>query len=73
MRAILCASCSSSAMGKKTDVEMALERAARLAERQALLNAAETSIVRAHPGFSDDPHELLPWSKEPQLGSCTQL
>ena len=55
-----------------SDVQRALEKAAKFAERQAVLNSAETGVLSKHPDH-DRLLELLPWRTHPELKqSCTQ-
>ena len=59
------------------DVQRALARAAKLSERQAMLDSAERAILREQPATAlhdlDLLHELLPWRRNSDLKkSCTQ-
>ena len=55
----------------RSAVAAALEKAAKLAERQALMNAAaNTVLLRYGEVYSDDLRDLLPWSTGM---SCTQV
>ena len=54
----------------RSAVEAALEKAAKLAARQALMDAAENIVLQYGEVYSDDLRDLLPWSTGV---SCTQV
>ena len=55
----------------RSAVEAALEKAAKLAARQALMDAAENiALLQYGEVYSDDLRDLLPWSTGV---SCTQV
>ena len=69
---VQCVELADSAMAAKRvpsrAVQEALEKAAKLAERQAVMNAAETTVLSASP----DVDLELPWAIQP-IKPCTQL
>ena len=65
---------SGSSRGRPSAVQAALDKAAKLAERQAVLNFAECTVLAAYDHIDSDHFpDLLPWSIAQPAKSCTQL
>ena len=64
---------SGSSRGRPSAVQAALDKAAKLAERQAVLNSAECTVLAAYSHMDLHHFPDLPWSIAQPAKSCTQL